>query len=240
MGWTQPIDLVGWSMGGLIALDFALDHHDRVRSLVLIEPDAPWVLPDSGRGDPDVRRAEDLATRFASAVTEDDLAALMVESSARAHRRERVPYALRTGSPVAYLACASGGAPRAGRDLSPPRSTHPIREARAARQGRGNGALQRHHDRRPRGHSSERPSGRPRGRAYGSGRSDRSVHRGDGGVSGGRVEVAPPPRTFCHTSRSERVADASSFDVARRAAAAARGFRQRDSPSVGERTAARR
>jgi pimeloyl-ACP methyl ester carboxylesterase len=39
---TQPLDLVGWSYGGLIALDFAFDNPDRVRTLSLIEPPAFW------------------------------------------------------------------------------------------------------------------------------------------------------------------------------------------------------
>lgn len=34
----------GWSYGGMILLDFALSHPDRVRSLTLIEPPAFWVL----------------------------------------------------------------------------------------------------------------------------------------------------------------------------------------------------
>ena len=34
----EPIVLVGHSFGGLIAFDFALNHPDRIRSLILIEP----------------------------------------------------------------------------------------------------------------------------------------------------------------------------------------------------------
>src|SRR5262245_10066180 len=59
VGWTQPVDVVGWSYGGLIALDFALDHPERVRSLLLVEPDAAWALPDYGRADPEVRKTEE-------------------------------------------------------------------------------------------------------------------------------------------------------------------------------------
>lgn len=46
-GLAQPIDLVGYSYGGLIALDFALQHPERVRTLTLVEPPARWVLSDS-------------------------------------------------------------------------------------------------------------------------------------------------------------------------------------------------
>lgn len=43
-----PMDLVGHSAGGTLALDFALEHAERVRSLTLIEPAALWVLRDAG------------------------------------------------------------------------------------------------------------------------------------------------------------------------------------------------
>jgi pimeloyl-ACP methyl ester carboxylesterase len=40
----DPVDLVAWSYGALVTLDFALDHPERVRTLTLIEPPAYWVL----------------------------------------------------------------------------------------------------------------------------------------------------------------------------------------------------
>lgn len=40
-----PLDFVGHSFGALVALDFALDHPDRVRTLVLAEPPAFWAVP---------------------------------------------------------------------------------------------------------------------------------------------------------------------------------------------------
>ena len=92
LGWTQPVDVVGWSYGGLIALDFALDHPERVRSLVLAEPDAAWALPAYGRGDPEARKVEEYALRWADGVTEDELAVYLDEmlgpgQSARDHPR---------------------------------------------------------------------------------------------------------------------------------------------------------
>jgi pimeloyl-ACP methyl ester carboxylesterase len=56
LGWTEAIDLAAWSFGALVSLDFALDNPHRIRTLVLIEPPAFWVLPDGGRGDDEVRK----------------------------------------------------------------------------------------------------------------------------------------------------------------------------------------
>ena len=70
-----PLDLVAWSFGALVTLDFALDHPSLVRTLTLIEPPALWVLPDHGRGDADVRDSEQLFRRLSGEITEADLAA---------------------------------------------------------------------------------------------------------------------------------------------------------------------
>ena len=45
LGLVEPVDLAGHSFGALVALDFALDRPDRVRTLVLAEPPAFWVVP---------------------------------------------------------------------------------------------------------------------------------------------------------------------------------------------------
>jgi pimeloyl-ACP methyl ester carboxylesterase len=41
---SGPVDLAAWSFGAAVALTFALDNPDRVRTLTLIEPPAFWVL----------------------------------------------------------------------------------------------------------------------------------------------------------------------------------------------------
>jgi pimeloyl-ACP methyl ester carboxylesterase len=51
------IDLAAWSYGAEIALDYALDHRERVRTLTLIEPPAFWVLDATGAGDDESARA---------------------------------------------------------------------------------------------------------------------------------------------------------------------------------------
>ncbi len=60
LGWREPLDLVAWSYGALITLDFALGHPARVRTLTLIEPPAAWVLPDRGKSDPDLQALRSL------------------------------------------------------------------------------------------------------------------------------------------------------------------------------------
>lgn len=55
------VDIVGWSFGGLVALDFALDHPDRVHTLALAEPPAFWaVAPEEMRARADMRAMSDL------------------------------------------------------------------------------------------------------------------------------------------------------------------------------------
>jgi len=55
-GVTHPVDLVAWSYGALVTLNFALDHPERVRTLTLIEPPALWVLSATGQMDPQSER----------------------------------------------------------------------------------------------------------------------------------------------------------------------------------------
>jgi pimeloyl-ACP methyl ester carboxylesterase len=41
-------DIIGMSHGGVIAIVYALDDPRRVRTLILIEPPAFWMLPNYG------------------------------------------------------------------------------------------------------------------------------------------------------------------------------------------------
>jgi pimeloyl-ACP methyl ester carboxylesterase len=61
LGIREPVHLVGHSFGALVALDFALDHPGRVRTLVLAEPPAFWVVPaEELRAGSDMRAMVDL------------------------------------------------------------------------------------------------------------------------------------------------------------------------------------
>jgi pimeloyl-ACP methyl ester carboxylesterase len=55
----DAVDIVAWSYGALVTLDFALDHPERVRTLALIEPPAFWVLEATGELDERSTRERD-------------------------------------------------------------------------------------------------------------------------------------------------------------------------------------
>jgi pimeloyl-ACP methyl ester carboxylesterase len=62
---TGRLDIVGHSLGALVALDFSLDHPERVRSLVLSEPPAFWVVSDyEFRTFPDMQHIMALVRQF--------------------------------------------------------------------------------------------------------------------------------------------------------------------------------
>lgn len=66
---TGPLDVVAWSYGGHVALDFALDNPERVRTLTLIEPPAFWVL--QALGDPLYESERQVLQPLADSVRDD-------------------------------------------------------------------------------------------------------------------------------------------------------------------------
>lgn len=54
----DSFDLAGWSYGGQVALAFALEYPERVRTLTLIEPEASWILRETGHAADTLARNE--------------------------------------------------------------------------------------------------------------------------------------------------------------------------------------
>jgi pimeloyl-ACP methyl ester carboxylesterase len=75
---TEPIDVVGWSFGGGAALDFALDHPHRIRTLTLIEPLALWVLHATGTLDDEARAHESALETLQGDISEFQLEQFLV------------------------------------------------------------------------------------------------------------------------------------------------------------------
>lgn len=75
---VSEMHLVGWSNGGRIALDFALAHPERVRTLTLIEPAAYWLVADTEES---ARRFHEYVERCASRdLTDEDLCEFLIRA----------------------------------------------------------------------------------------------------------------------------------------------------------------
>jgi pimeloyl-ACP methyl ester carboxylesterase len=70
---NEAIDIVAWSYGALVTLDYALDNPSRVRSLILIEPPAFWVLHASGKLDAKAEQNGVMPRASRDGVSEDQL-----------------------------------------------------------------------------------------------------------------------------------------------------------------------
>jgi pimeloyl-ACP methyl ester carboxylesterase len=74
LDYRMPVDVVAWSYGAFTALDFALDHPQRIRTLTLIEPPAMWVLNATGRWDDEAQQTAEIMQVYRGEITEDMLA----------------------------------------------------------------------------------------------------------------------------------------------------------------------
>lgn len=69
LGIHEPVVLIGWSFGALIAMDFALNHPSRIRKLVLYEPPAFWVAKAKGESPPGMQKMIELSKSFTPTAT---------------------------------------------------------------------------------------------------------------------------------------------------------------------------
>lgn len=77
----DSFDLAGWSYGGHVALAFALEYPARIRSLTLIEPEASWILRETGHAKDVLARNEDYDRSFTGReITVQDLKDFLVRA----------------------------------------------------------------------------------------------------------------------------------------------------------------
>lgn len=75
---VAEMHLVGWSNGGRIALDFALAHPERIRTLTLVEPAAYWLVADE---DESARSFHEYLVRLAGReLSDEDLREFLVRA----------------------------------------------------------------------------------------------------------------------------------------------------------------
>jgi pimeloyl-ACP methyl ester carboxylesterase len=135
--------LIGWSLGGSIALDFALGNMERVQSLVLVEPKAGWVLRRSGVAATNPADIEVVRQFADKEITERELAQFMRMAGLvapgedpRQSRAWPVAFAHRQALSSAHLVAAHDDDPERLRHLKVPtlliRGTHSTPGDRAA------------------------------------------------------------------------------------------------------------
>ncbi len=81
LGLAKPVDLMAWSYGAAIALDFALRHPERILTLTLIEPPAVWALGMQKPRGPEYESALALGNSIG---IHDDVSEAQLEQFARA------------------------------------------------------------------------------------------------------------------------------------------------------------
>lgn len=60
----EPVAVIGWSYGALIAMDFALNHPRRIRQLILYEPPAFWIAKAKGESPKGMQQMIQLTKKF--------------------------------------------------------------------------------------------------------------------------------------------------------------------------------
>jgi pimeloyl-ACP methyl ester carboxylesterase len=68
----EAVDFAGWSGGARALVEFALSYPDRVQSLTLVEPAAPWVLEQLGEADEEIKEGTEFLHALAGRVVSDE------------------------------------------------------------------------------------------------------------------------------------------------------------------------
>ena len=87
---TQPVDLVGLSMGGGLAMDFTANHPDRVKDIVLIAPLINSIKNDTNFKLMRIPVVGDFLTRLIAVKVMSDRAAQLMQKSPRAAEYARM------------------------------------------------------------------------------------------------------------------------------------------------------
>jgi pimeloyl-ACP methyl ester carboxylesterase len=75
---SQKVNLVGWSHGGEVSLDFALNYPERIATLTLIEPAAYCVARAYGEFEKEELAFKELLRSFHNPPTEEDLISFLM------------------------------------------------------------------------------------------------------------------------------------------------------------------
>jgi len=84
---TSTVDIIAWSFGGFVSLDFALDNPGRIRTLTLIEPPAIWVLRNNNGLDLQTQKTIQLLESFHGDIT-DEMLSEFLENVGFTHKGE--------------------------------------------------------------------------------------------------------------------------------------------------------
>lgn len=77
----DDFDLAGWSYGGHVSLAFALEYPERVRTLTFIEPEASWILRETGHAADTLAKGEAYDRSLSGReITVDDLKDFLVRA----------------------------------------------------------------------------------------------------------------------------------------------------------------
>lgn len=76
---NDAVDLIAWSYGALVSLDFAINNPGRIRSMTLIEPPAIWILRESGKLDDETGKSIQFLESLSGEISDEMLSGFLRE-----------------------------------------------------------------------------------------------------------------------------------------------------------------